>query len=71
MLFRSASALTAAFLAVEGDAWTATAAALLAFGVAGEVAAASANGPGSFAGAIIDALYGLDRDVLARKARVL
>jgi hydroxyethylthiazole kinase len=67
----AASALTAAFLAVEGDAWTATAAALLAFGLAGEVAAASANGPGSFAAAIIDALYGLDREVLVRKARVL
>ncbi len=52
------SALVAAFLAVEPDAWTATAAALLALGVAGEVAAARARGPGSFAVEIIDALHG-------------
>ena len=43
------SALVAAFLAVESDAWLATTAALIAFGVAGEVAAARARGPGSFA----------------------
>ncbi len=66
----AASALTAAFLAVEGDAWVATAAALLGFGVAGEVAAASASGPGSFAAALIDTLHELDHDVLVRKARV-
>src|SRR5206468_2364809 len=35
----AASSLVAAFLAREGDPWTATAAALLAFAVAGEVAA--------------------------------
>jgi hydroxyethylthiazole kinase len=66
----AASALTAAFIAVEGDALTATAAALLAFGVAGEVAGTKASGPGSFATAIVDALYALDRDTLAQTARV-
>src|SRR5271154_2668243 len=55
------SAFLCAALAVEADAWLATVAALAAFGVAGEVAAQTADGPGSFAGAIIDALYGLDR----------
>ena len=42
----------------------AAAAALLAFAVAGEVAASRARGPGSFAVEIIDALYGLDRETL-------
>ena len=65
----AASALTAAFIAVEGDALTATAAALLAFGVAGEVAGAKASGPGSFATAIVDALYALDRDTLIENAQ--
>src|SRR5690606_33929000 len=55
------SALVAAALAVEPDPWAATAAALVFFGVAGEVAAARSRGPGSFAIEIIDALHGLDR----------
>src|SRR5262249_35591816 len=55
----AASALAAACLAVENDALVATAAALLAFGVAGEIAAASASGPGTFAAAMLDALHNL------------
>jgi len=55
------SALVSAALAVETDAYVATVAALAAFGVAGEIAAHSAQGPGSFAFAIIDALHNLDR----------
>jgi len=66
----AASALVAAALAVEPDAWTATAAALLAVGVAGEVAAKQARGPGSFAVAIIDAVDALDRATLVKLARV-
>jgi hydroxyethylthiazole kinase len=65
-----ASALVAACLAVEGDAWLATTAALLAIGVAGEDAAAHARGPGSFAAEILDALYRLDRDGLLARAKV-
>jgi hydroxyethylthiazole kinase len=65
-----ASALVAACLAVEGDAWLATAAALLALGIAGEGAAAHARGPGSFATEILDALYGLDGDLLRASAKV-
>jgi hydroxyethylthiazole kinase len=64
------SALVAAALVVEQDAFFAANAALTAFGVAGEVAAEDAAGPGSFAGAIIDALYGLDGVTLRRHARV-
>ncbi len=64
------SALVAACLAVEIDPWKATAAALIAFGVAGEVAASRARGPGSFAVEIVDALHALDRATLIEKARV-
>jgi hydroxyethylthiazole kinase len=65
-----ASALVAAALAVEPDAWKGTAAALIAIGVAGEVAAARARGPGSFVPEILDAVYALDRDTLIARARV-
>jgi len=64
------SALVCASLAVEADAWLATTAMLAAFGVAGEVAAQNARGPGSFAGAIMDALYGLDRTTLRARVKV-
>jgi hydroxyethylthiazole kinase len=66
----AASALTAAFLAIESDPFRATAAALLSFGVAGGIAGERATGPGTFAAAIIDALYALDRRTLEEKARV-
>ena len=66
----AASALVAACLAVEQDAWRATAAALTMIGIAGELAAAKANGPGSFAVAIIDALYNLDGPTLMARAKV-
>lgn len=64
------SALVAAALAVETDVWLAATAALTALGVAGEVAAENADGPGSFAAAIIDALHGLDGATLRARARV-
>jgi hydroxyethylthiazole kinase len=64
------SALVGAFCAVEADAWLATVAALIAFGIAGEVAAETAHGPGSFANAIIDALYALDRATVCARAKV-
>jgi hydroxyethylthiazole kinase len=62
------AAFVCAALAVEADAWMASLAALAAFGVAGEVAAHTAPGPGSFAVAMIDALHQLDRVTL--RARV-
>ena len=64
------SALTAACLAVEGDAWLATAAALILIGVAGEIAAERARGPGSFAMEIVDAVYDLERDAVIARAKV-
>jgi hydroxyethylthiazole kinase len=66
----AASALVGATLAVEPDAWKAVAAALIVIGVAGEIAAARARGPGSFAMEILDALYALDRDTLMARAKV-
>ena len=64
------TALVAACLAVEADAWLATFAALLVFAVAGECAAARARGPGSLAVEIPDALASLDRATLLSHARV-
>jgi hydroxyethylthiazole kinase len=65
----AASALVAAALAVEPDALAATASAMLIVGIAGERAAEQAQGPGSFAVAILDALYNIDGETLAGKAR--
>jgi hydroxyethylthiazole kinase len=64
------AALVCAALAVESDRWLATLAALAAFGVAGELAAQRAHGPGSFAAAMIDALHGLDRGTLRSRLKV-
>jgi hydroxyethylthiazole kinase len=64
------AALNAAFLAIESDAFIATAAGTLAFGVAGGIAGERATGPGSFPAALIDALYALDKHTLAEKARL-
>ena len=66
----AASALTAACLAVEPDAFRASVAGLLIIGVAGEMAAETAKGPGSFAVAIIDALFNLDPAMLKARAKV-
>jgi hydroxyethylthiazole kinase len=64
------SALVCAALAVETDAWLAAVAALAALDVAGEVAAQTARGPGSFASAVIDALYNLDHATLRARTKV-
>ena len=64
------SALTACFLAAKPEApLEATAEALVAFGVAGEDAAAVARGPGSFHVALYDALAALDPDTLDGRIR--
>ncbi len=64
------AAFVGACLAVEPDAWIATAAALIVFGVAGEMAGLRSRGPGSFAMEIVDALYNLERAAIVQKARV-
>ncbi len=64
------SALVGAALVVERDRWRATIAALVALGVAGEVAAENTSGPGRIASWIIDALHGLDSATLRARTRV-
>jgi hydroxyethylthiazole kinase len=66
----AASALVAACLAVDADAWRASLAGLLILGVAGEIAGEQAGGPGSLAVSILDALYRLERPSLIERAKV-
>ena len=63
------TAITGCFLGVQPDALTAATDALVAFGVAGEDAAESASGPGSFHVGLYDALYALDPETLDARAR--
>jgi hydroxyethylthiazole kinase len=65
------SAITGCFLAVDRERpLEAAAAALVAFGVAGEDAAREAAGPGSFHVGLYDALAALDPASLDARARV-
>lgn len=64
------SAFVAAALACEDDRWLAAAAAMSVFGVAGEVAAGSAGGPGSFASLFLDTLHAIPPAGIAQNARV-
>lgn len=65
----TATALIGACLAVNGDPLAAAAHGLALLGVAGEIAAARARGPGSLQMEILDVLYALDAAVLARTVR--
>ena len=62
--------LTGCFLAAKDDPVEAAAEALVAFGVAGEDAAADAKGPGSFHVGLYDALAALDPATLTGRAKV-
>jgi hydroxyethylthiazole kinase len=65
------TAITGCYLAVARDRpLEAAAEALVAFGVAGEDAAAGSSGPGTFHVALYDALYNLDPDTLDSRAKV-
>ncbi|HET7228864.1 MAG TPA: hydroxyethylthiazole kinase [Longimicrobium sp.] len=61
----SATALVGAFLASHDDPVFATAAALGVIGLAGEIAARGAAGPGTLRQRLIDALYALDEAAMA------
>jgi len=66
-----ATAITGCFLAADPyEPLDAAAAALVAFGVAGEDAAAGAKGPGSFHVALYDSLAALDPETLDGLARI-
>ncbi len=56
----AATAAIGAFAAVSADPLEAACAGLALFGLAGQIAAARARAPGSFAVAVIDALYEID-----------
>lgn len=60
----TASAMVGAFLAVYTDAVAATAQALAVLGLAGEIAAKHAEGPGSLRFRLLDALHSLDEPAL-------
>lgn len=64
----TASALVGACLAAAPAALIATVAALTAMGVAGEMAAEGATGPGSLQMRLLDALYALDEETVCRRA---
>ena len=64
------TAMTGCFLAAKENAFEAAVEALVAFGVAGEDAAAGAKGPGSFHVNLYDALAGLDPAALGVRAKV-
>ena len=65
----SLTGVVAAFLAGQ-DPFEATVAALAYYGLAGERAGATAQGPGSFETAFLDALYTLDAAALDAGARI-
>ena len=64
------TALIGAWAAVAEDPLEAAVGALAAYGVAAELAAERADGPGSFQVALLDRLGGLDPATLAERARV-
>ena len=66
----TASAITGAFVAVAADAFDAAVQAMVTMGVAGELAAAGAAGPGSFQVRFLDALHALRETDLRQRARI-
>jgi hydroxyethylthiazole kinase len=64
------TALTGCFVAAKDDSLEAAAEALVAFGVAGEDAAAGAAGPGTFHARLYDALAALDPATLTERAKL-
>ncbi|MFZ5562968.1 MAG: hydroxyethylthiazole kinase [Thermodesulfobacteriota bacterium] len=66
----SATTVISCFCAVEPDLLAATATALGYYGLAGEEAARVSAGPGSFQGALYDALYNLPEDTMKKKLRI-
>lgn len=65
-----ATSVVAAYAAVEKDQFSATVCALAAYGLAGEIAARRAKGPGTFQMHLFDALAGLTEDALSAGVRI-
>jgi hydroxyethylthiazole kinase len=66
-----ATAIIAAFLAVDADAVSATCSALSFFGLAGEIAGSDSFGPGTFMVRLLDALYNITPESLENGARII
>ncbi|HEX7597725.1 MAG TPA: hydroxyethylthiazole kinase [Polyangia bacterium] len=66
----TATALCGAFAAVNRDFGQAAAQAMVVMGIAGEMAAEGAPGPGSLQMRFLDALYQLDREGIERRIRL-
>ncbi len=66
----SATATIGAFAAVDDNSLTATATALAFFGLAGEIAAQSASGPGTFMIHLVDALYTITPEQLEKGCQI-
>lgn len=64
-----ATALVGSFRAVQPNPFLAAAAAMIAFGIAGEIAAERSAGPGTFRQHLMDAVYGLDGEVIRARTR--
>jgi hydroxyethylthiazole kinase len=62
------SAFVASALAVEQDRWLGAAAAIMVFGLAGELAALRSDGPGSLAFNILDTLHGMTPEMVNEDA---
>ena len=65
-----ATAVIGCYAAVEKDWPVATVAALAAYGLAGEMAAEGAAGPGSFGVRLFDFLAGMTAEQLRTRARI-
>ncbi len=66
----AATAIIGAFLAVDADPVSAAATGLAFFGLAGETAGTRAAGPGTFMIQLLDALYTLTPEEVARRCRI-
>jgi hydroxyethylthiazole kinase len=64
-----ATAIVGAFLAVEPDPFLAGAEAMIAFGIAGELAAERSAGPGTFHPHLMDAVAALDEATILARAK--
>jgi hydroxyethylthiazole kinase len=64
-----ATAMVGAFLAVERDPFLAATEAMIAFGIAGEIAAERSAGPGTFRMQLMDAVAALDEATILARAR--
>ena len=64
-----ATATVGAFLAVEPDPFLAATEAMIAFGIAGEVAAERSAGPGTFRANLLDAVAALDGATILARTR--